>query len=150
MRIFVSLLVPCFLTSLTLGQAEKPGGQVQVEFRRAETTPAPGLTEATVPGTKDKVYLHKAADATNKDIAEARPAEDGQAKPAVEIIFTREGAKKMAKLSQQHQGKPLAILVNGKVISAPVVKAQFSARALITGNFTKDEADKLVKGINGK
>jgi hypothetical protein len=31
----------------------------RVEFRRAETAPAAGLVEATVSGTRDKVYLHK-------------------------------------------------------------------------------------------
>jgi preprotein translocase subunit SecD len=56
----------------------------------------------------------------------------------------------MAKLSEQHKGKPLAVLVDGKVIGAPIVKAPFSGRALITGNFTKEEVDKLLRGINGK
>ena len=94
--------------------------------------------------------MHKMADATNDDIAEARSAKDGQAKPAVEVIFTKDGAKKMAKLSEQHKDKPLAILVDGKVISSPFVREKFSERALITGNFTKEEVGKLVQGINGK
>lgn len=56
----------------------------------------------------------------------------------------------MAKLSEQHKDKPLAILIDGKIISAPFVRAKFSERALLTGNFTKEEVDNLVKGINGK
>lgn len=147
-----ALLLFACLAGVAQASADKPAEKprVKVEFRRAETKPAEGLTEATIAGTKDKVYLPKMADATNDDIAEARSAEDGRAKPAVEIIFTKEGAKKMARLSEHHKDKPLAILVDEKVISAPVVKAKFSERALITGNFTKEEVDKLVKDINGK
>jgi preprotein translocase subunit SecD len=146
----VLLLFACF-AGIAQGSADKPAEKlrVKVEFRRAETKPADGLTEAPVSGTQDKVYIYKIADATNDDIADARSAED-EAKPAVEIIFTKEGAKKMAKLSEQHKDKPLAILVDGKVLSAPVVRSSFSERALITGNFTKEEADKLVKGVNSK
>ena len=147
-------VLPLFACFVGLAQAsadepvEKPG--IKVEFRRAETNPAAGLSEAMVTGTNGKVYLHKMADATNDDIAEARSADDGQARPVVEIIFTKEGATKMAKLSEQHQDKPLAILIGGKVVSAPVVRSRFSERVLITGNFTKEEVDNLVKGINGK
>ena len=147
----VLLLFAC-LAAVAHTSADKPieKPRLKIEFRRAESKPAEGLTEAMVAGTKDKVYLHKLADAGNDDIAEARAKEDGQGKPAVEIIFTREGAKKMAKLSEQHKDRPLAILVDGKVIAAPIVRAKFSERAIITGNFTQAEVDRLVKGVNGK
>lgn len=61
-----------------------------------------------------------------------------------------EGGKKMARLSDQHREKPLAILVDGKVIAAPVVREKIAERALITGNFTEEEVAKLVKSINAK
>lgn len=127
---------------------EKP--KVKVEFRRAETKAAEGLTEATIAGTTDKIYLHKTADATNTDIASARAAVDDNKKPIIEIEFTKEGANKMEALSEKHKDKPVAIVIDGKVVSAPVVRAKFSARAQITGNFTKEEAERLVKAINGK
>src|SRR5262245_37808666 len=127
---------------------EKP--KVKVEFRRAETTNADGLTPATVAGTDEKIYLHKEADATSADIAEARAAVDGACNPAIDILFTKEGAKKMAALSEKHRDKPLAILIDGKVVSAPVVRVKFSDKAQVTGRFTQEEVEKLVKAINGK
>jgi preprotein translocase subunit SecD len=146
------LLFTCFTSEVQASaekQAEKP--RVELEFRRAETKPSEGLTELTVPDTNDKIYVHKLADATNRDIAEARVVDDdGRGKPAIEIKFTKEGAKKMAKLSEQQQDKPLAILLDGKLISAPVVRAQFSERALITGAFTKEQVKDLVNNINGR
>jgi preprotein translocase subunit SecD len=56
----------------------------------------------------------------------------------------------MKKLTEEHRDKPLAVLVDGKVISAPVVKSVISDKAEITGKFTKDEVEKLAKGIKGK
>jgi preprotein translocase subunit SecD len=127
--------------------AEKPG--IKVEFRRAEDKPAEGLTEATVGNTKEKVYLHKTADATNEDIADARV--DTLNDPvAVIVVFTKEGAKKMAKLSEGHQGKPLAILVDGKVICAPIVRATVRDQATITGLSSKEEAERIVRGLKGR
>ena len=130
------------------GPDEKP--KVKVEFRRAETKNADGLTPATVAGTDEKIYLHPKADATDADIADARVGVDGACNPAIEVTFTKDGAKKMAALSEKHQGKPLAVLIDGKVVTAPVVRAKFSDRAQITGQFTKEEVEKLVKAINAK
>jgi preprotein translocase subunit SecD len=127
---------------------EKPKGKV--EFKRAETKPADGLAEATVEGTRQKVYLPKKADATNADIARVSAGLDGDLNPAIDVVFTKEGAKKMEALSEEHKDKPLAILIDGKVVSAPVVRAKFSDRAQITGKFTKEEVEALVKAINAK
>jgi preprotein translocase subunit SecD len=127
---------------------DKP--KVTVEFRRAETKPTDGLTEAKIEGTTEKVYITKKADATNADIAEAKVGVDGDANPAIDITFTKEGAKKMELLTENHRGKPLAIMIDGKVMSAPVVKKKFSTQAQITGKFTKEEVEKLVKAINTK
>jgi preprotein translocase subunit SecD len=132
--------------------AEKPADkpQVRLELRRAETKPGEGLTEATVAGTSQKIYLHKKAEIDNKDIARARAMEDDRGHPAIEVVFTREGARKAARMSEAHKGKPLAILLNGKVVGAPVVRDRLSDHALITGTFTQKEVDRLVKGMSGK
>lgn len=129
--------------------AEKPA--VSVEFRRAESKPAEGLTEAIVEGTKDKVYLHKEAGLTNKDVAAAQATTDAGDKPAVEITLTEEGQKKLAKLTADHDGKPLAILVDGKVIAAPIVRGQITgSKAFVSGKFTREEAERIARGIKEK
>jgi preprotein translocase subunit SecD len=140
-----------FLTCITgawAAKLENPG--VKFEVRRAETKPAAGLIEATVAGTKTKIYLHKEAAITNKDIARAEAAtQDG--KPAVNITFTEEGRKRIAKLTEEHQGKPLALMVDGKVISAPFVQDPISGdHAVLSGNFTKEEAERIAKGMTGR
>jgi preprotein translocase subunit SecD len=140
------------LTCTPQASADKPDKRprVRLELRRAEAEPAEGLTEATVAGTTKKVYLHKEADATNEDVAGARATEDIRGRPSIEITFTEAGAKKMARLCEQHHKRPLAIVVDGKVISAPIVYGKFSTKAEITGMFTKEEAERIVKAITGK
>ncbi len=134
---------------LPSAQADEPV-KAKLEFRRAETKPAEGLTEAMVLGQKDKIYLHKAAELTEADVAEVRVGMDRFSDPCIDITFTKKGAEKMAKLSESHIDKPLAILVEGKVISSPTVYSKFSDQAQITGRFTKEEAEKLVKAIKSK
>jgi preprotein translocase subunit SecD len=150
----MALLRPALLAIVPLGvglpvradKDEQP--KVKLEVRRAETKAADGLIEATVAGKK--IYLHKTAEANNEDVAEARVVEAEGKKPAIEIVFTKDGAKKMATLTEQHIDKPVAILIDGKVVAAPVVKAKISDRAQITGEFTKEDAEKIVKGLTGK
>jgi preprotein translocase subunit SecD len=152
-----SVVLAALCATLCLGfvdaaVAEKPPDKpaAKLEIRRAENEPAEGLTEATVPGSKEKVYLHKAAELTNADIAAARATEDTSGKPAVEVTLTKEGAQKMRELSEKQKNKPLAILVNGKLIAAPTVRAVIGEKAVIAGNFTKDDVDKLVKALTPK
>jgi preprotein translocase subunit SecD len=133
---------------MTAAADEKKG--VKLEIRAAEKEAAEGLTEATVEGTKQKIYLHKKAAITNEDIADARAALDGDGNPKVDVTFTKEGAKKMQKLTEQQKEKLIAILVDGKVISAPVVNSVVSEKAQITGKFTRDEVEKLAKALKPK
>lgn len=147
----VVLVALCLGHALGLGFAADETPKVTIEFRRAETKAAEGLIEATDPNTKEKIYLHKTAEVTNADIAVVRLSEDKDVKtPALELVFTKEGAKKVAKLSAEHIDKPLAVLVNGKVLSAPIIRGKFSEKAVITGKFTKEELEKIVKAFNAK
>lgn len=142
-----------FLSCLAWTSAAPPADQsgVTFELRQAESKPAEGLTEASVAGTKNKVYLHKEAGLTKQDIVRAQATTDVEDKPAVEITLTEEGRRKLAKLTEDHQGKPLAIMVAGKVIAAPIVRTKLNQdKVLVSGSFTKEEVDRIARGINEK
>ncbi len=144
-----ALMFLSFAASVPPAQAgEKPG--VIFELRAAESKPAKGLTEAAVEGTRDKVYLHKEAALTNKDIVGAKATtENGEI--AVEITLTKAGQGKLAKLTESHVGKPLALMLDGKVVFAPVVRDKILGdKVLVTGKFTKQEAERIAKGIQAK
>src|SRR5690349_15706450 len=102
-----------------------PGPSVAVEFRKAEESPAEGLTEATVAGSDKKVYLHPEVELSNADVADVFPLIDPNGKPAVGIRFNKEGQEKAQRLSREHVNKPVAILIDGKVVCAPLIRDEF-------------------------
>jgi preprotein translocase subunit SecD len=56
----------------------------------------------------------------------------------------------MSSATQGHVGKPLAIVVNGTVVAAPTLRGAIHENALITGDFTRAEADEVAAGLTGK
>ena len=70
-------------------------------------------------------------------------------KPSVSIEFNEEGAKKFEEITGKVVGKPLAIILDNDIISAPVVNEKIiGGKAQISGNFTVDEAKKLEIQLN--
>ncbi len=65
--------------------------------------------------------------------------------PCVEIKFDKgTGGKRIAELSYEYLYKQFAMVLDGKVLSAPVFQSVLTnAAAVITGNFTAEEASKL-------
>jgi protein-export membrane protein SecD len=69
--------------------------------------------------------------------------------PVVSLEFNKEGAKIFEELTEKNVGKILAIYLDGKPISLPVVREKISGgKAQITGNFTVEEAKELVRNLN--
>lgn len=69
--------------------------------------------------------------------------------PQVSIQFDSEGAKMFADLTQKNLQKPLAIELDGEIISAPTVQTVIeNGQAVITGKFSVDEAKKLAIELN--
>jgi protein-export membrane protein SecD len=70
-------------------------------------------------------------------------------KPEVGIEFDAEGTKMFSNLTKENIGKQIAIFLDGQVISAPTVQTQITdGKAVITGNFTLDEAKQLAQRLN--
>jgi preprotein translocase subunit SecD len=62
----------------------------------------------------------------------------------VNITFNTEGGAKFAKLTTQNVGKPFAIILDGKVLSAPNINEPIlGGSAQISGHFTAESAGQL-------
>ncbi len=61
----------------------------------------------------------------------------------VSLSFDGAGRRKFAQVTGDHVGEHLAILLDGKVQSAPVIQDQIIGNAVIQGNFTYEEASYL-------
>lgn len=73
----------------------------------------------------------------------------GAISPSISIEFNDEGGKLFAELTKKNIGKPIGIFLDGELISAPNVNEEITGgKAEISGQFTVDEAKKLVRDLN--
>jgi preprotein translocase subunit SecD len=76
-------------------------------------------------------------------LVDAQPTFEGN-EPVVDFRFDPEGARRFAEATRANVGKQLAIILDNKVISAPVIKEPIlGGTGVITGNFTVQSASDL-------
>ncbi len=83
------------------------------------------------------------ADITGEYLEHARMAFDRQQRPVVEFRFTTQGGKIFRELTGEHIGDQLAILLDGDVYSAPVIRSRIGRLGQIEGRFTSEEVRNL-------
>ena len=121
-------------------------GQAPVEIRAASASAVTGWRQMSSPGG-NPLWVAPEIRLTSADIAraEARKLVDGG--PAVAIVLTDAGAKKMAELSATQSDKPIALLLDGQVIWAPIVRGAIGKEAVLTGGkggLTQAQIDRLL------
>ncbi len=87
---------------------------------------------------------HK-TDLTGKDLQDATVIFDPQTgKPEVQPTFSPDGVKKFADITRRNVSKPLVIVLDNQIISAPTVQTVIpDGNTIITGGFTTDQAKAL-------
>lgn len=69
--------------------------------------------------------------------------------PLVAVKFTDEGGDLFADITKEHVGEQLGIFLDGELLSAPVInEAITGGTAIISGNFTPDEARNLAQNLS--
>lgn len=113
------------------------GQTAQLEFREVD-----GSTNAPAP--------FKSTDLTGKDLTQALVSFNSTSgEPQVEISFNSSGATKFEEITKRNISKPLAIYLDNILVSAPTVQTAISGgQAIISGQFTVEEANKLVIQLN--
>jgi len=120
---------------------------VRFEVRLAEDKPVQGLVVAQVPDSGRLIYLHPEIVVSNDDVAQSSVSEDGSDRFSVIIQLLPSGADRMRQATAMHVGRPMAILIDVKVVMAPVVRSPINDSAVITGNFTRAEAERIADGM---
>ena len=83
------------------------------------------------------------------DLSKAAVGTDAAGRWLITLEFNGKGANKFAKLTREFKGYPIAIFFNGESISEPVVQQEITGgNAQITGEFSHDEAKKIVDLLN--
>jgi preprotein translocase subunit SecD len=83
---------------------------------------------------------------TGENLIDAKAEPDTQNGNGYQIAFRLDtlGARKFGKITTENIGKPFAIILDGKVLSAPTIQsAILGGSGVITGNFTPESATQL-------
>ncbi len=91
-----------------------------------------------------RIALEQDAVLTGEDVVDARPGFDQSNQAYVLLNFNTRGAHAFDRLTGENVGKRMAIVLDKKVYSAPVINERISGgRASISGSFTTAEAQDL-------
>lgn len=92
-----------------------------------------------------RIAVHRLGGIRGDQLTNAQLSNNPQTNAAtVTITFNSDGGAKFAKLTSANVGKPFAIILDGKVLSAPNINEPIlGGSAVISGNFTTDSASQL-------
>jgi len=92
-----------------------------------------------------KYLIEKRVLVSGADLVDAQPGFDQRnSEPIVSFRFNSTGARKFADATRENVGKPFAIVLDNKVISAPVIREPIlGGSGQISGNFTVQQANDL-------
>ena len=70
-------------------------------------------------------------------------------RPAIRLQLDIKGARLMNRLTAPHVGETLAIVIDGHVLSTPVIPAPIGITVLLQGSFTEAEMKELIRALGG-
>ncbi|MBV1696779.1 MAG: protein translocase subunit SecD [Hyphomicrobiales bacterium] len=113
--------------------------------QQAQATHVPQDSEILDGEGGQKYLIEKRVLVSGADLVDAQPGFDQRSnEPIVSFRFNSSGARKFAEATQANVGKPFAIVLDNKVISAPVIREPIlGGSGQISGNFTVQQANDL-------
>lgn len=94
--------------------------------------------------TSEKLLVKRRVELNGYAIKRAGVWRDNVREPQIDFELNAEGAMAFAKLTREHIGERLAIVLDGEVYSAPMIRGEIpGGRGQITGGFTFAEANEL-------
>jgi preprotein translocase subunit SecD len=133
------------------------GQTAKLTFRLVDTSmPVEQALQGRPPPESEIVYgseaersqpylLEKRVIVSGEELTDAQPGFDQRSsEPIVTFKFNTSGARKFAQVTQENVGRPFAIVLDDKVISAPVIREPIlGGSGQISGNFTVESANNL-------
>jgi preprotein translocase subunit SecD len=133
---------------------EMLGKTAKLDFRMVDLTMTPEQAQESHPSESEvldgeqpgqKYLIEKRVLVSGADLTDAQPGFDQRtSEPIVSFRFNSTGARKFAEATQANVGKPFAIVLDNKVISAPVIREPIlGGSGQISGSFTVQQANDL-------
>ncbi len=92
---------------------------------------------------REYYLLKRAAIVSGRELRSARRSQDQYGQPAVSFSLIPAAAGKFGKFTESHIGTNMAIVLDRKVMSAPVIRGRISDEGIIEGSFSVKEAEDL-------
>jgi preprotein translocase subunit SecD len=119
--------------------------QGALEIRAASQTAVAGWQQMSTPAG-EAVWVSTTAALTTADIARGEPRIEANGQRTVGVVFTADGARKMAQLSAAQANRPIALLLDGKVVWAPIVRGTIEKEAVLSG-VTPDVVQRVLTSL---
>ena len=95
-------------------------------------------------GNETWYVLSRIAAVTGRDLTGAEPSRDSSGRPNVAFHLNRDGAERFGRMTGANIGKYLAVVLDNRVYTAPVIHGQITDNGVIEGgNFTPQSANDL-------
>ncbi len=108
-----------------------------------EYLPSDDPSDQVAPGQAIKYAVYKRAE-LNGDLLTGANATYEQGAPVVAFKFNTVGARKFGEITSKSVGKRFAVVLDGKVLTAPVIREPIlGGTGSISGNFTVESANQL-------
>ncbi len=89
------------------------------------------------------VAVQKNVPVSGRDLKNARVVKGRVGEPVIGFSLTPEGTPKFAALTKANIGRYMAIVLDNKVVSYPVIKSEITGEGTIEGSFTNQQANDL-------
>ena len=100
--------------------------------------------------TDKEIKLEDRPSLTSKDILEIKKvySKFNNNRPEISIVLTKDGARKFYLLTKENIGKPIAIVIDKKIISIPIVQSEImGGKVSISGDFSEKEIDSMIEKL---
>jgi len=136
------------------------GQTAQLTFQMVDTSPS-GLQDALagrVPPDAELLFddqntpylVKRRILVSGENLTRAGVGTDQNGRPAIDFQFDGQGARRFGQATAQNIGRPFAIILDGKVISAPTIQGAITGgTGQITGSFSIQSSSELVNLLNG-
>ena len=133
----------------------------EIEFRDASFKPVAGYSEISyeIGSEERKLYVSAEILLDSSAVEDAFVARSGTSTDdlgnteiiyGVGVVLTDKGATEMKRVTKDRISAPIAIIVNGEVLSVPLVRAEIGKRLTITGAGSKLAAEEMKQKIMTK
>ncbi|HEX5102833.1 MAG TPA: hypothetical protein VFV87_03430 [Pirellulaceae bacterium] len=102
------------------------------------------VTRDNPAGGQEILVLVGPDDVTGNELAKAVVARDSAARPCIQGSLRPIGAQKMSLLTGANIDRRLGIILDGELLTWPVIRSPIGQDLQITGNFTEDEVQRIV------